>query len=104
MKEATMAGAMAAKVISKAIKNGDVSAKALSEYNKIWWKERGEKLRKVEKIRHVVEKLSDDDFNMISESITGEVAIGLTRGSKTLSLAKILMKNPKLIKLARHLI
>jgi digeranylgeranylglycerophospholipid reductase len=104
MKEATMAGEMAARVISKGIKKGDVSQKALSEYNRIWWKERGEKLKKVEKIRHVVEKLSDDDFNMVSNSLTSEVAIGLTRGSKTLSLAKILMKNPKLITLARHLV
>jgi digeranylgeranylglycerophospholipid reductase len=104
MKEATMAGEMAARVISKGIKNGNVSAKVLSEYNRIWWKERGEKLKKVEKIRHVVEKLSNDDFNMISNSLTSEVAIGLTRGSKMLSLAKILMKNPKLIKLARHLV
>lgn len=104
MKEATMAGEMAAKVISKAIKNGDVSAKSLSEYNRIWWKERGEKLKKVEKLRQVVEKLSDDDFNMVSKSLTSDVVIGLTRGSKMFSLAKILMKNPKLITLARHLV
>ncbi|MCD6496007.1 MAG: NAD(P)/FAD-dependent oxidoreductase [Candidatus Aenigmarchaeota archaeon] len=104
MKEATIAGEMAAKVIAKAIEKGDVSASVLSEYNEMWWKERGSKLKKVEKLREVVEKLSDSDFNMISESLTSDVAIGLTRGGKMYSLAKILMKNPRLVKLARHLI
>ncbi len=104
LKEATLAGEIAASVIDKAIKKNDVSEKVLSEYSKIWWKERGSKLKKVEKLRQVMEKLSDDDFNMVSESLTGDVAIGLTRGGKMLSLAKILMKKPALVKLARHLI
>ncbi len=104
MKEATMAGEMAARVIEKAIERNDLSAKALSEYNRIWWKERGNSLKKVEKLRQVMEKLTDGDFNMISESLTSDVAVGVTRGGKMLSLAKILMKNPRLIKLARHLL
>ena len=53
IKEATLAGRMAADVISKCIKNDDVSAEALSEYNRIWWKERGESLKRVEKLRTV---------------------------------------------------
>ncbi len=104
MKEATIAGEMAAKVIDRAIKDNDLSAKKLSEYNRLWWKERGNKLKKVEKLRQVVEKLSDDDFNMLCGSLTSDIAIGLTRGGKMLSLAKILMKKPKLVKLARHLL
>ena len=66
--------------------------------------ERGKKLKKVEKLRQVFEKLSDNDLNMVSESLTSEMAIGLTRGSKMLGMAKILMKKPQLVKLARHLI
>ncbi len=104
MKEATMAGEIAARVISKGIKGGDVSREALSEYNDIWWKERGEKLKKVERLRNVVEKLSDKDLNMLSKALTSDVIIGLTRGSKMGTLAKILMKNPRLIRLARHLL
>ncbi len=104
MKEATMAGEMAARVMDKAIKENDLSAKKLSEYNKIWWNERGNKLKKVEKLRQVFEKLSDNDLNMVSESLTSDMAIGLTRGGKMLSMAKILMKKPALVKLARHLI
>ena len=104
MKEATMAGEMAAKVISKGIKEGDVSKEALSEYNDIWWKERGEKLKKVEKLRNVIEKLSDKDLNMLSKVLTSDVIIALSRGSRMGTLAKILMKNPRLIRLARHLL
>jgi digeranylgeranylglycerophospholipid reductase len=104
MKEATVAGEIAARVISKGIKGGDVSRDALSEYNGIWWRERGEKLKKVERLRNVVEKLSDKDLNMLSKALTSDVIIGLTRGSKMGTLAKILMKNPRMIRLARHLL
>ena len=51
---------MAADVIAESIKNGDVSEKALSKFNKLWWEERGGPLRNVEKLREVLEKLSDD--------------------------------------------
>jgi digeranylgeranylglycerophospholipid reductase len=104
MKEATIAGEMAARVISKVIKNGDVSRKALSEYNDVWWRERGKKLKKVERLRQVVEKLSDDDLNMLAETLTSDIVVELSRGNKMGSLAKILMKRPGLIKLARHLL
>ncbi len=104
MKEATIAGGIAANIISKGIKDGDVSKEALSEYNKIWWKERGKQLKKVERLRHVVEKLSDKDFNMLAHALTSDIIIGLTRGSKMGTLAKILMRNPRLIGLARHLL
>ena len=81
-----------------------MSHEALSEYNEIWWKERGDKLKKVEKLRKVTEKLSDKDLNMLAKSLTSDVLIGLTRGSKMGTLAKVLMKNPRLIGLARHLL
>jgi len=104
MKEATIAGEIAAKVISKCIRNGDVSKKALSEYNRIWWEERGSELKKVERLRQVVEKLSDNDLNMLAKALTGDVLVELTRGNKMKTLAKVLMKNPKLITLVRHLL
>ncbi len=104
LKEATIAGEFAAKVIDKALKDGDVSHDNLAEYNEIWWKERGDKLKKVEKLRQVTEKLSDKDLNMLAKTMTSDVLIGLTRGSKMSTLAKALMRNPRLIGLARHLL
>ena len=35
----------------------------LSIFNEVWWEKRGNHLRNVEKLREVVEKLSDNDLN-----------------------------------------
>ncbi len=104
MKEGTIAGRIAADVINRCIRKGDVSKEALSEYNRIWWEERGRKLKKVEKLRETVERLSDQDLNMLADSLTGEMLIELSRGNKLRALAKILMKRPSLVRLARHLL
>jgi len=103
LKEATIAGQIAGDVIAKAIKKGDVSKKSLSEYNRIWWKERGHSLKKVQLLREVVEKLSDEELNKLAEILNGEDLIDFSRGSKLLKLGKILIKNPKLITLAKKL-
>lgn len=104
MEEAAIAGKIAGEVIADCIKKGDVSQKALSKYNDIWWKERGIHLKKVEKLRQVVEKLSDEDFNMLADALSGEDLVEFTRGSGLGKLAKILMKKPKLIALAKYLL
>lgn len=104
MKEATIAGMIAGEVIAKAIEKGDVSQKSLSEYNERWWKQRGKKLQKVQGLREVVEKLSDDDFNMLAESLTGEDLMEFSRGNKFFKLGKLLIKRPNLIALAKKLL
>ncbi len=104
MKEAAIAGSMAGEVIVECIRKKDVSASALAKYNDIWWKERGEHLKKVEKLRQVVEKLSDEDFNMLADALSGDDLVQFTHGSGLGKLAKILMKKPKLIALAKHLL
>lgn len=104
IKEAAIAGRIAGEVIAEAIKADDVSQKKLSKYNEIWWKERGEHLKKVEKLRQVVEKLSDNDFNLLADVLAGEDLVEFTRGSGLGKLAKILMKKPKLALLAKHLL
>jgi digeranylgeranylglycerophospholipid reductase len=104
MKEGTIAGRLAADVIARCLRSGDVSKKALSEYNRLWWKERGRKLKKVERLREVVEKLTDDDLNMLADSLTGEMLIELSRGNKLAGLARMMMRKPSLVRLARHLL
>jgi len=103
IKEASVAGKILGDVIADAIAKDDVSKEALSPYNKLWWDERGNKLMKVQKLREVFDKISDKDMNMISESITGQDLLDLSSGNKMTSLVKILMKNPKLLGLAKHL-
>jgi digeranylgeranylglycerophospholipid reductase len=104
IKEAVVSGQIAADVVAKAIKSGDVSKQALTEFNEKWWAERGEHLAKVEKLREVIEKLSDDDFNDLVDAITPEDMIELSRGARLSVLAKALMRKPRLITLARHLL
>jgi len=58
----------------------------------------------VEKLRQVFEKMSDEDLNMMADALKGEDLLDFARGSNLGMLAKILMKKPKLLMLARHLL
>ncbi|RLI99511.1 MAG: hypothetical protein DRP03_03335 [Candidatus Aenigmatarchaeota archaeon] len=102
--EAYIAGRIAGNVASDAIRKGDCSAKTLSKYNKIWWSERGNKLSRILKLRKVVESLSDSELNWLAEYLKGEDLVRLARSSGLKRLAMILMKKPKLIKLAKSLL
>ncbi|MEM5778218.1 MAG: NAD(P)/FAD-dependent oxidoreductase [Candidatus Aenigmatarchaeota archaeon] len=104
IKEAIISGQLAADVITECLKKGDVSKKALSKFNDLWWEKRGKHLVNVEKLREVVEKLSDKDLNDLADILKPEDIIEFSRGSKLSVLAKALMKKPSLIKLAKHLL
>jgi digeranylgeranylglycerophospholipid reductase len=102
--ESFVAGRIAAEVATRAIKKGDTSKNSLSEYNRLWWKERGEKLNKLVKLREVTESLKDEELNWLAEYLQGEDLIELARSSGFKKLAFLLMKKPRLIKLARKLL
>jgi len=104
VKEAIISGRLAADVITDCLKKGDVSKKALSRFNEVWWEKRGNHLARVEKLREVVEKLSDDDLNDLVDALKPEDLIEFSRGSKLSVLAKALMRKPRLITLAKHLL
>jgi len=104
MFEAQFAAKIAAEVIDESLQKGDTSNRQLDKYNREWWKQRGNHLRKVEKLREVVEKLSDDDFNFLAEELRGDLLVDFTRGKGLAALAKILLKKPGLVKLARALL
>ena len=101
--EAQFAGKIAAEVVDKALKKGDTSEKQLNEYNKEWWNKRGNYLRKVEKLREVVEKLSDEDFNFLSDNLKGENLVDFCGGNNMKILGKLLLKRPHLINIAKSL-
>jgi digeranylgeranylglycerophospholipid reductase len=104
IKEAVISGQMAADVISECLKKNDVSKKALSKYNEVWWEERGDHLKRVEKLRETLEKLSDQDLNDLVDALKPEDIIEFARGAKLSILAKILMRKPRLVGIARHLL
>jgi len=90
--ESITAGRIAGGVIAKAIAAKDCSAKALGEYNKIWWKERGDGLVKVEKVREAFEQMSDDQMNDLIDVLSGEDLVGFSKGTNLPKLAKVLIK------------
>lgn len=102
--EAYVAGRIASETIAKAIKAGNYSRSSLSEYERRWWKERGEKLKKILKLRQVVESLSDEELNWLADYLKGEDLVALARASGFKKLAFVLMKKPRLVSLARRLL
>jgi digeranylgeranylglycerophospholipid reductase len=104
IKEAILSGQMAADVIDQCLKKGDVSKKALSKFNDNWWEQRGEHLKRVEKLRETLERLSDQDLNDLVDALKPEDIIEFSRGAKLSILAKVLMRKPKLVAIARHLL
>lgn len=102
--EAYVGGKIAGEVAVKSVKKGDYSKKVLEEYNKKWWDLRGKKLKKIVKLRQVVESLSDEELNWLAEYLSGEDLIGLTHASGFKKLSFVLMKKPRLIPLARKLL
>jgi flavin-dependent dehydrogenase len=104
MKEAIISGQIAADVITECLNKNDVSKKALSKFNDLWWEKRGNLMKNVEKLREVAEKLSDEDLNDLVDALKPEDIIEFSRGSKLSVLAKALMRKPKLLTLAKHLL
>jgi digeranylgeranylglycerophospholipid reductase len=104
IKEAVISGQMAADVIGECLKKDDVSKNALNKYNEVWWEERGNHLKRVEKLRETLEKLADQDLNDLVDALKPEDIIEFARGAKLSILAKVLMRKPRLVGIARHLL
>jgi digeranylgeranylglycerophospholipid reductase len=90
--ESIKASRIAADVLAKAVKSGNVSAAGLEEYNKRWWEERGDSLKNVEKVREMFEKMSDEEMNDLAEVLSGEDLVDLAHGKNFAKLAKIYAK------------
>jgi digeranylgeranylglycerophospholipid reductase len=63
MANAMHAGKMAGEVCAKAIKNGDVSAAALGEYEKMWRETIGRTNERLYRIKELFVSLRDEDIN-----------------------------------------
>ncbi|MEM3412078.1 MAG: NAD(P)/FAD-dependent oxidoreductase [archaeon] len=94
------AAMIAAPIIEKAIKNGDVSEKVLKEFSDKWYEERGNQLLNVLKVRKFFEKLSDDDMEALADFFTPETLLEFSDGKKLSVFAKFFVKNPRLALLA----
>lgn len=102
IKEALISGQIAAEVAADCLRREDVSKAALEVYNERWWKERGEHVRKVEKAREVIEKMTDNDFNLLADVLRPSDVIELTQG-KPEAFIRVVARNPALLKFAQYL-
>ncbi len=101
--EAYVGGRIAGEVAAEAIREGDTSAAFLDRYNKRWWDERGKKLEKIFRLRQVAERLNDDELNWLAEYLSGEDLVNFSKSKGFGKLAKLLIKKPRLVTLARKL-
>jgi flavin-dependent dehydrogenase/intein/homing endonuclease len=104
--EAYMAGRLAAETAAEAVKANDFSKKFLKKYDKVWEEQRGKKLKKILKLREVMESMSDDDLNWLVDYIKPQDLVDFAQGGESsfVKFAKLLMKKPKLMKLAGKLV
>lgn len=96
---AMRAGAIAGRVGSAAIREGDVSEERLAEYYERWMEAEGNQLQKLYKFRMFMEELNDKDFERIADILTGDIVVDLTYARFT-SFAKLMAtKMPQLLPL-----
>ncbi|MFP4116948.1 MAG: geranylgeranyl reductase family protein [Candidatus Aenigmatarchaeota archaeon] len=104
IREGIKAGKIASKVVNRALERDGTSEEELDIYNHMWWEERGKDLRKVEKLREVLEDLSDEDLNYLAKKLEGQDLMDFSQGKRLSKLGKLLLKRPKMIKSARKLL
>jgi len=95
------AGNIAAEIAEKAVKSKRFDNEFLKQFTKEWYERRGNHLKKRLKARHFLEKLTDQDFNYLAESITVEEALKIAGGElnakdKFFFLGKKLLQRPGL--------
>jgi digeranylgeranylglycerophospholipid reductase len=90
-------GRIAAKHAILAVKKNIFTDAQLGAYTKDWYDSRGHELMRRLKGRHLLEQLSDDDFNYMAESITIEEALKIGNGTLT-AKDKVVLFTKKLIK------
>ncbi len=89
-----IAGEIAGKVAVEAIKEGDVSEKRLSVYQKKWYQREGKNNDRLYNLKKVILKFTDEDFNNIAQLL---LTIPLEKRNAYQIFKKVLFKHPKLI-------
>ena len=98
------AGLICGSIAAEAVKKKDFSEKFLSKYNSEWYARRGNELKKKLRIRHLLENLSNEDFDYLAASITIEdamkiAAADLDKKTRLVLIGKKLLKRPGLAKI-----
>ena len=103
MYESTYAAKIAAEVINEAKIADDYSDRILDKYNKMWWAKRGNKLLRVNKLKKIFQRMSDDDLNSIFKLINEKKIYSLIGGNLD-EFSHLILKIPKFIKFTKYII
>lgn len=101
---AIQSGVMASEAVVAAFSKGDYSRKQLEPYEKQVKEKMEPKLLKRLKLRKVMEKLNDDDWNNVFKEINPQDVDKILNGEYKPVAAKILLKHPTLIKVLGALV
>ncbi len=99
--EVMLGGKLAGDIAGKAIEENNMDL--IKNYAKMWESVRGQRLKKVLKVRNFIEKLNDKEIDYLADIWSGEDLFELTRGNYV-SVFKKIIKHPKLLKMAKNLI
>lgn len=92
-----------AEVAKKAIDEGDLSRDRLMEYERIWNDTDGKKMRRLGKVKSFLDKLNDEDFERLSQVLSGDEIQSLVIENDIKVLLKVLVgRAPKLLLLAKR--
>jgi digeranylgeranylglycerophospholipid reductase len=96
------AGKIAGEVAAKAVQKGDMSRRALTEYERRYSLEWGERIRRSRKAVEMLDRFSDEDLNDFAEIITQRDVLDIANGQNTASvLGRLVLKAPlKIMRLA----
>ncbi len=95
---------LAAKVAVKALRAGDVSERALREYEQRWHETLGKKEKKRLLLRKVLEQLSDEDLDHIFNSVSEQDLVDVMEGDFAHVVAKVVAGRPQLLASLRALL
>jgi digeranylgeranylglycerophospholipid reductase len=98
------AGLRAGRVASKCALAGKTDAKSLYEYEEDWRNKREAKLLQRLALRKVIEKLSDEDLNVVFGTVNDEDVEKLLKSEFVPVVKKVLMKRPQLLKALDELV
>lgn len=92
LREGMMAGDIAADVIKEALDEDRFDKEFLKKYEDRWWEERGNRLKKVVKLRQALEDIDNEDLNVLAKELSGEDIVDFSKGKNLTKLGKIALK------------
>lgn len=101
---AMASGRLAGQVAGEAVKNQDFSKERLGKFEELWKKGYEPKLRRRLLLRKAVEQLTDEDFNVVFQTIDDSDIEKLLSGEYKSVALKVLKARPQLLKSLKALI